>query len=45
LQEVAANVVTVTDDVVIIKHLYTERRLYPLDLYIKEMSWRRQRRP
>jgi isocitrate dehydrogenase kinase/phosphatase len=39
LQEVAANVVTVTDDVVIIKHLYTERRLYPLDLYIKEMSF------
>jgi len=38
LQEVAANTVTVTDDEVIIKHLYTERRLYPLDLYIKEMS-------
>lgn len=38
LQEVAANTVTITDDEVIIKHLYTERRLYPLDLYIKEMS-------
>lgn len=39
LQEVAANTVTVTDNAVIIKHLYTERRLYPLDLYIKEMSF------
>lgn len=39
LQETAANTVTITDDEVIIKHLYTERRLYPLDLYIKEMSF------
>jgi isocitrate dehydrogenase kinase/phosphatase len=38
LQAVAAQTVTVTDDEVIIKHLYTERRLYPLDLYIKEMG-------
>lgn len=38
LQAVAAQTVTVTDDKVIIKHLYTERRLYPLDLYIKEMG-------
>jgi len=38
LQSVAAKSVTVTEDEVIIKHLYTERRLYPLDLYIKEMS-------
>ena len=38
LQEVAGNTVTVTENEVIIKHLYTERRLYPLDLYIKEMS-------
>ncbi|HQY91425.1 bifunctional isocitrate dehydrogenase kinase/phosphatase [Caldilinea sp.] len=38
LQETASNTVTITDDEVIIKHLYTERRLYPLDLYIKEMS-------
>jgi isocitrate dehydrogenase kinase/phosphatase len=37
LQAVAAQSVTVTDDSVVIKHLYTERRLYPLDLYIKEM--------
>ncbi|MFN8482048.1 MAG: bifunctional isocitrate dehydrogenase kinase/phosphatase [Anaerolineae bacterium] len=33
---VAANTVTVTDDKVIIKHLYTERRLTPLNLFIKE---------
>jgi isocitrate dehydrogenase kinase/phosphatase len=38
LQAVAAQSVTVTDDTVVIKHLYTERRLYPLDLYIKEMG-------
>jgi isocitrate dehydrogenase kinase/phosphatase len=38
LQAVAAQTVTVTEDEVIIKHLYTERRLYPLDLYIKEMG-------
>ncbi|MFN3331377.1 MAG: bifunctional isocitrate dehydrogenase kinase/phosphatase [Caldilinea sp.] len=41
LQETAANTVTITDDEVIIKHLYTERRLYPMDLYIKEMSFER----
>jgi len=39
LQAVAAQTVTVTDEEVIIKHLYTERRLYPLDLYIKEMGF------
>lgn len=38
LQAVAAQSVTVTENTVVIKHLYTERRLYPLDLYIKEMS-------
>ncbi len=38
LQAVAAQTVTVTEDAVIIKHLYTERRLYPLDLYIKEVG-------
>jgi isocitrate dehydrogenase kinase/phosphatase len=38
LSKVAANSVQVTEDEVIIKHLYTERRLYPLDLYIKEMN-------
>lgn len=35
---VAAQTVSLIDDKVVIKHLYTERRLYPLDLYIKEMS-------
>ena len=39
LLAVAANTVTVNDDAVIIKHMYTERRLYPLDLYIKEMGF------
>jgi len=43
LQKVAANTVTVTDEEVIIKHLYTERRLYPLDLYIKEMSMQKSK--
>ncbi len=43
LVTVATNSVTVTDDEVIIKHLYTERRLYPLDLYIKEMSFKKAR--
>ncbi len=38
LQAVAAQSVTVTEDTIVIKHLYTERRLYPLDLYIKEMG-------
>ena len=38
LSKVAANSVQVTEDEVVIKHLYTERRLYPLDLYIKEMN-------
>lgn len=34
----AANTVSVEGDQVIVRHLYTERRLYPLDLYIKEMG-------
>ena len=38
LQSVAAQSVSVNGDEVVIKHLYTERRLYPLDLYIKEMG-------
>jgi isocitrate dehydrogenase kinase/phosphatase len=41
LEEVARETVTVTADEVIFKQLYTERRLYPLDLYIKEMSFER----
>jgi isocitrate dehydrogenase kinase/phosphatase len=38
LDETARNTVTITDSQVIVRHLYTERRLYPLDLYIKEMT-------
>jgi len=30
--------VTITDDEVILHHVYTERRLYPLDLYLREMG-------
>jgi isocitrate dehydrogenase kinase/phosphatase len=30
--------VTVTEDEVILHHVYTERRLYPLDLYLREMA-------
>ncbi len=37
LRRVAAESVLVEDERVVVKHLYTERRLYPLDLYIKEM--------
>jgi len=35
--------VTITDDEVILHHVYTERRLYPLDLYLREMSRDRAR--
>jgi isocitrate dehydrogenase kinase/phosphatase len=37
LDESARNTVTITGSQVIVRHLYTERRLYPLDLFIKEM--------
>lgn len=33
----AGRSVTITDSEVIIDHVYTERRVYPLDLYLKEM--------
>ena len=36
LLSTAANTVVIEGDRVIVRHLYTERRLYPLDLYIKE---------
>lgn len=36
LNSVAANSVAIEDDNVIIKHVYTERRMIPLDLYVKE---------
>lgn len=38
LLSVAAESVTVVDGQVVIRHLYTERRIYPLDLYLKEME-------
>lgn len=41
LRTEATETVTITEDEVIFRHLYTERRLYPLDLYIKEMSFKR----
>ncbi|MDH4168880.1 MAG: bifunctional isocitrate dehydrogenase kinase/phosphatase [Acidimicrobiia bacterium] len=34
----AADTVELDGDQVVIKHLYTERRLYPLDLFLREMS-------
>ena len=37
LLKAAANSVTVTDGRIAIKHLYTERRMTPLNLYIREM--------
>ncbi len=40
LQELASEAsrsITITDTDVIIHHLYTERRVYPLDLYLQEM--------
>ena len=36
--------VTVTEDEVILHHVYTERRLYPLDLYLREMAPDRARK-
>jgi isocitrate dehydrogenase kinase/phosphatase len=38
LLSTAANTVSVQGNQVIVRHVYTERRLYPLDLYIKEMG-------
>ena len=38
LQATASKSVEITDREVILKHVYTERRLYPLNLYIKEMG-------
>ena len=28
----------ITDDEVVFQHVYTERRVYPLDLYLREMA-------
>ncbi len=43
LREDCARTVTITDDEVVLHHVYTERRLYPLDLYLREMSPERAR--
>ena len=46
IEELAADCqrrATVTDDEVILHHVYTERRLYPLDLYLREMAGDRAR--
>lgn len=38
LQNECQRLVTVTDHEVILHHVYTERRLYPLDLFLREMG-------
>ena len=38
LLEECSRTVTVTDTEVVLGHVYTERRVYPLDLYLREMS-------
>jgi len=38
LQQVAANSLVLTDDQVIIRHLYTERQMTPLNLYIESAN-------
>ncbi|WP_163833510.1 bifunctional isocitrate dehydrogenase kinase/phosphatase [Spartinivicinus ruber] len=38
LENVARSNLTITDDQVIIHHLYTERKMIPLNLYIKEVT-------
>jgi isocitrate dehydrogenase kinase/phosphatase len=38
LLELAGETVHVRDDTVVIRHLYTERRLRPLDLYLREAA-------
>ncbi len=43
LREQCAGSVEINDDEVIIGHLYTERRLYPLNLYLKAMGVERAR--
>ncbi|MBI4493416.1 MAG: bifunctional isocitrate dehydrogenase kinase/phosphatase [Chloroflexi bacterium] len=39
LQRVAANTVSVADDCVTIKHAYIERRVTPLNIYLREAEW------
>ncbi len=43
LQRVAASKLIVNDNLVIIRHLYTERRMIPLNLYLKDASDRQTR--
>lgn len=43
LRNDCARTVTITDDEVVLHHAYTERRLYPLDLYLRETSPERAR--
>ena len=38
LQTVAANSLVLTDDLVIIRHLYTERQMTPLNIYVEQAS-------
>ncbi len=38
LQRDCSRTVTISDNEVILGHVYTERRVYPLDLYLREMS-------
>ncbi len=38
LRHDCARTVTITDDEVVLHHVYTERRLYPLNLYLREMA-------
>jgi len=44
LRRDCTRMVSVSDDEVVLHHVYTERRLYPLDLYLREMSPDRARR-
>ncbi len=41
LQNECGSTITVTDDEVVIGHVYTERRVYPLDLFVREMGYNR----
>lgn len=43
LRNECTRTVTISDDQVVLHHAYTERRLYPLDLYLREMSPERAR--
>ena len=38
LQAVAANSLVLTDELVIIRHLYTERQMIPLNIYVEQAS-------